>query len=67
MSFPCEVKEQAAQPTLFIRRRTPVQGLSKVLGEVYGVIGQYLDELKEKPAGPPFVAYHNMDMQNLDC
>lgn len=67
MSFPCEVKEQRGQPTLFIRRRTPVQELKKVLGEVYGALGQYLGELKETPAGPSFVAYHNMDMQNLDC
>lgn len=67
MSYNCEVKEQAALPTLYIRRRTPVQRLAQVLGEVYGKIGQHLDELKEKAAGPPFVAYHNMDMNNLDC
>lgn len=67
MSFNCEVKEQSAQPTLFIHRKTPVQKLAQVMGEVYGKIGQYLYDLKEKPAGPPFIAYHNMDMSNLDC
>ena len=27
---------------------------------------QYLGELGEQPAGMPFAAYHNVDMQNLD-
>ncbi len=67
MSYNCEAKEQSTQPTLFMHRRTPIQNLAQVLGEVYGKIGQYLDELKEKPAGPPFVSYRNMDMSNLDC
>ena len=67
MSYNCEVKEQTAQPTLFIRRRTPVQHIAQVLGKAYGEIEQYLAGLKEHPAGPPFVAYHNMDMSNLDC
>lgn len=67
MTYPCEIKEQTAQPTLYIRRRTPAQNLRQVLGEVYGAIARYLAELNEKPAGPPFVAYHNMNMQDLDC
>lgn len=67
MSYNCEVKEQSAQPTLYMRRRTPVQHLGQVCGQVYGAIGQYLEGLKEKPAGPPFVTYHNMDMKSLDC
>ena len=29
-------------------------------------IAQYLAEQSEQPAGAPFVAYYNMDMQNLD-
>lgn len=67
MSYNCEVKEQSAQPTLYIRRRTPVQNIAQVLGKAYSEIEQYLAVLKEKAAGPPFVAYHNMDMSNLDC
>lgn len=67
MSYNCEVKEQSAQQTVYVSRRTPVQKLSQVLGEVYGKLEQYLDDVKEKPAGPPFVAYRNMDMTNLDC
>lgn len=66
MAYKCEVKEQPTQPTLSIRTRTSVQELPQVLGQAYGAIAQYLDGLGEHPAGPPFAAYYNMDMQNLE-
>jgi effector-binding domain-containing protein len=66
MDFQCEIKEQGAQPTLYIRARTPIDGLPKLLGESYGKIAGYLGELGEGPAGAPFAAYYNMDMQDLD-
>jgi effector-binding domain-containing protein len=66
MSYSCELKEQAAQPTLTVRATTPVQGLPQVLGQAYGAIAQCLGQMGEQPAGPPFVLYHNMDMQALD-
>jgi effector-binding domain-containing protein len=36
------------------------------MGAAYGAIAQYLGELGEHPAGPPFIAYYNMDMADLD-
>jgi effector-binding domain-containing protein len=66
MSYQCEIKQQPAQPALSIRTRTPVQDLNQALGRVYGAIAQYLGEMGAQPAGPPFVAYYNMDMQDLD-
>lgn len=66
MSDRCEIIEQAALPVLSIRTRTPAQDLPKVLGQSYGVIMTYLGELGEAPSGPPFTAYYNMDMQDLD-
>lgn len=66
MNFQCEIKEQSAQPTLSVRVRTPIDGLPQLLGESYGKIGAYLAELGEGPAGAPFAAYYNMDMQDLD-
>ena len=66
MSYQCEAKEQPTQPTLSIRTRTPVQDLPQELGKAYGAIGQYLGELGEQPVGPPFAAYYNLDMQDLD-
>ena len=66
MDFQCEIKEQAAQPTLSIRVRTPIDGLPQLLGESYGKIAGFLAELGQEPAGAPFAAYYNMDMQDLD-
>ena len=66
MSYKCEIKELSLKPALSIRARTPVQELPQVLERAYGAIAQYLGELGEQPAGPPYAAYYNMDMQNLD-
>lgn len=66
MSYACELSERAMQPVLCIRTRTPVTELPRVIGGVYAQIGAYLGELGEVPAGPPFTAYHNMDMNDLD-
>jgi effector-binding domain-containing protein len=66
MSYQCEVKEQPPQPTLSIRTTTSVQALPQVLGQAYGAIAHYLGALGEQPAGAPFAAYYNMDMENLD-
>ena len=66
MDYKCEVKELSAQPVLSIRTKSAVQGLPQVLGVSLGAIAQYLGSVGENPAGAPFVAYYNMDMQNLD-
>jgi effector-binding domain-containing protein len=66
MSYQCELKEWSGQSALAIRTRAAVQDLPRVFGEAYEAIEQYLGELEEPPAGPPFAAYHNLDMQNLD-
>lgn len=66
MSYNCELTQQPAQPTLSIRTRTSVGELPQVLRKAYGDIAQYLGELGEQPAGPPYTAYFNMDMQDLD-
>ncbi len=66
MSYQCEITERAPQPVLSIRTRVTVQDLARVSGQSYGAIAQYLGELGEQPAGAPFAAYSNMDMQDLD-
>jgi effector-binding domain-containing protein len=66
MDFRCEIREQDAQPTLSIRARTPITNLPSLLGESYDKIAGYLTELDEEPAGAPFAAYYNMDLQDLD-
>ena len=66
MSYQCQVEERTLQPTLAVRTRTSVENLPRVLGPTYGTIAQYLGELGEQPIGPPFVAYFNEDMTDLD-
>lgn len=66
MAYDFEVKEQPTQATLSIRTRTAVKDLPRVFEEGYGKIAQYLAELGEQPGGPPFAAYYNMDMDDLD-
>jgi effector-binding domain-containing protein len=61
-----EINQKPAQPTLSIRFRSRVEDLPRKLGETYGSIVQYLGELDTVPSGPPFAAYYNMDMQDLD-
>ena len=66
MSYKCEIKEQPTQPTLTIRKKTSIKDISQVLGKAFGEIIIHIMGLGEQPSGPPFVAYYNMDMQNLD-
>lgn len=61
-----EVLKQMEQPTLTIRTRARVGDLPRLIGESYGKMALYLKELSEPMTDVPFVAYHNMDMQNLD-
>jgi effector-binding domain-containing protein len=66
MSYTCEVIHRPTQLALTIRTHAAVQDLPRVLGQVYGAIAQYLGQLGQPPVGAPFVAYYNMDMQNMD-
>ena len=66
MTYQCKLSDREAQPTLVVRKRASVQQLPQVLGQAWGAIMQYADRSGLTPAGSPFVAYHNMDMQDLD-
>jgi effector-binding domain-containing protein len=63
---PCEAVHQPVQLVLSIRTRCNVDQLSELVGPSYDRIMAYLQELGEQPAGVPFVAYYNLDLQNLD-
>ena len=65
-SYHCEIKELPVITTLFVRTQTAVHELPKTMHKAYGAIVQYLVEIGEKPEGPAYAAYYNMDMQNLD-
>ncbi|HTY89937.1 MAG TPA: GyrI-like domain-containing protein [Methanocella sp.] len=62
----CEIKDQPAQTMMSIRMRTSVTELPNVLGKAFGDVAMAIGEQGQQPIGPPFVAYYNMDMQDLD-
>ncbi|MCG6970908.1 MAG: GyrI-like domain-containing protein [Gammaproteobacteria bacterium] len=43
-----------------------MQALSQAIGNAYAAISEYLKPLGEHVAEPPYAAYFNMDMQDLD-
>lgn len=61
-----ELIQGQEQPVLSIRTRTSVEKLPQEIGRAYGVILEYMKELGEELADFPFVAYYNLDMENLD-
>ncbi len=61
-----EILQKREQPTLYIRTRTKVENLPALIGESYGKMAAYLQEIGAYLSEVPYVAYHNMDMQNLD-
>lgn len=66
MSHECKIEERSVQPTLSVRTRTPVAKLPDVMGPAFGQIMAYLGGQGAYPAGPPYAAYYNMDMDDLD-
>jgi effector-binding domain-containing protein len=66
MTITCSIQEESAQPSLVVRVRTSVQDLPRMFGECFGRVAGYMASLGETPAGPPYAAYHNADMQDLD-
>ncbi len=66
LAYVCEIKDQPERPTLCIRTHAAVQDLPQLFGQAYGALMQYMSEMGVQPAGEPFAAYYNMDMQNLD-
>ena len=65
-SYTCEITDQPERPTLAVRTHAAVQDLPQLFGQTYGALMQYMSEMGTQPAGMPFAAYYNMDMQNLD-
>ncbi len=66
MNIKFEIIELVPEPLLVIRKVTSVKDLPQEIGQAYHQIATYLNQLGEQPAGVPFVAYYNLDMENLD-
>ncbi len=54
------------QPALTIHTRASVEQLPMVIDQGFERLAVYMGALGEHLAGLPFVAYHNMDMGELD-
>ncbi len=65
-SYVCEIEDRSERPIVSVRTRAAVQDLPQLFGRIYGALMQYISEIGAQPAGEPFAAYYNMDMQNLD-
>ncbi len=66
MAFIMEIIETNEQPVLTVRTTTSVENLPNILGPIFGEIAGYIMAQGQEPLGPAFIAYHNMDMNNLD-
>ena len=65
MSYLMQIIETEEQPVLSVKTITSVSDMPNVVGRVYGLVVNYIIEKGEEPIGPAFIAYYNMDMENL--
>ncbi|QRN84944.1 GyrI-like domain-containing protein [Clostridia bacterium] len=66
MDYKIQIVETDAQPVLSIRTRSSVADLPKRIGSSYQAILEYMTPLGIQASGMPFVAYYNLDMEDLD-
>jgi effector-binding domain-containing protein len=62
----CEVINYPTQFTLGIRTHCPMKDLPVVIPQLIQEVAPYFMEIGRPQTEPPFVAYHNEDMDNLD-
>jgi effector-binding domain-containing protein len=65
-TYHCEVKEMPTRLVMSIRLRTSMATIPECIGQAYSQIVAYLSKHMLVPAGNPFVAYYNMDTEDLD-
>jgi effector-binding domain-containing protein len=66
MDYSVETRETAAQPIASIRTRTSLVELPAFMGSAYGEIFQAIGQQGVRPAGPPFVMYHDPEFKEDD-
>ena len=65
MSYLLQIVETEKQPVLSVKTTTSVSNMPNVVGRTYSSIVNYIMEKGQEPVGPAFIAYYNMDMDNL--
>lgn len=66
MEYHCQIETRPAQQTVTMRTRTPVSAMAANIGGIFGQVMEYVGAMGAQPTGAPFVAYFNMDMDDLD-
>ena len=61
-----EIQDTPMQKTLSVRLTTGISDLPQIVGDVYGTVMAYMNQISVGPSGFPFVIYYNMDMEALD-
>ncbi len=54
--------QRPEQPYLGIRTQTPMKGMFKVVGKLFNELNAWAKRIGLRPAGPPFLRYHVIDM-----
>jgi len=62
----CAIVDREAQPALALRARIGVTELPALMGRALGTVAEFLAMRGVAPAGPPFAAYFNDDMNDLE-
>ncbi len=65
-AFECRVENLEPKPALTIRLKTRPEDIAEMFDRGFSAIDQYLESKGKKPAGPPFVIYINMELDNLE-
>ncbi|MFZ5440589.1 MAG: GyrI-like domain-containing protein [Myxococcota bacterium] len=66
MDFQCTIEEQQARPTLCVKTHAPVTAMATVLGQAFSELMGVISAQGAQVVGAPYVAYRNMDMNDLD-
>lgn len=66
MSYSCVISSIDRHPAVTIKSRVNVEQLSDVFASSFESLVEYLEEVGEDIAGPPFAIYYSVEMEELD-
>lgn len=61
-----QITSQEIQPTIYIRERVSLESMTEAFDRNYGKLVAYLTENGSMLAGPPYAAYMNSDINDMD-
>lgn len=66
MDRQCVIERQSTQPTMCVRTHAPASRLPELLAQAFGDIMTAVAAQGAAVSGTPYVAYRNMNMEDLD-